>query len=339
VTLPVAVSRFPLAFLPTPLHPLPRLSAWLAEHGGPPGLQLWIKRDDQTGLAGGGNKTRKLEFLLADALAQGADILLTTGAVQSNHCRQTAAAAARAGLECHLVLGGAPPAGANGNLLLDVLLGAHLHWTAREHRLTRLAELTDELQAAGRKPYPITYGGSDAIGARGYVYALDELRIQCDAIGLRPDAIVIPSSSGGTQAGLIAGAAALDWDPPILGVSIDEPEADLRAKVAHLATETARGIGAPRAFTTEDVRVDDRYLGAGYGVMGDLERDAIRVMAQTEGILLDPVYTGRALGGLFDLVRRRPEHLPFTPGPASSLLFWHTGGSPALFAYADELSA
>ena len=334
---PIAAPRLPLAFLPTPLHPLPRLSAWLTEHGGPSGLQLWIKRDDQTGLAGGGNKTRKLEFLLADALAQGADTLLTTGAAQSNHCRQTAAAAARVGLECHLVLGGTPPAEANGNLLLDMLLGARLHWTARENRLARLAELTDELRAAGRRPYPITYGGSDAIGARGYVYALDELRTQCDAIGLRPDAIIIPSSSGGTQAGLVAGSAALGWDAPILGISIDEPEVDLQARVARLAAETAAGIGVSRAFSAEEVRVEASYLGAGYGVMGDLERDAIRVMAQTEGILLDPVYTGRALGGLLDLIRRHPERLPLAPGPASSLLFWHTGGAPALFAYADEL--
>ncbi|PKO22596.1 MAG: D-cysteine desulfhydrase family protein [Chloroflexi bacterium HGW-Chloroflexi-1] len=317
--------RRPLAFLPTPLHPLPRLSSQLS------GPRIWIKRDDQTGLAGGGNKTRKLEFLIADALAQGADTVLTTGAAQSNHCRQTAAAAAQAGLACHLVLSGTPPAHVTGNLLLDRLLGARLHWTTRENRLPRLAALTNELRAAGRHPYPITYGGSDAVGASGYALAVEELRAQVQALGLKLDAIVFAASSGGTQAGLTAGAWALGWDVSILGISVDEQAADLQAKVAELATATAAHLRRPHVFAADEIRVNADYLGRGYGVMGDLEREAITLLARTEAVLLDPVYTGRAFGGLLDMIRRGA----FDPG--QNVLFWHTGGAPALYAYADEL--
>ena len=330
--------RFPLAFLPTPLHPMASVSASLRHPTSD--IQLWIKRDDQTGLAGGGNKTRKLELLVADALAQGADTLITTGAMQSNHCRQTAAAAAKAGLHCQLVLGGQPPQTANGNLLLDKLLGAEIHWTTRENRLPRLRELEDELRAAGRHPYFITYGGSDPVGATGYVLALEELYGQVAARGIQLDAIVVASSSGGTQAGLAVGAWQLGWDVPILGISIDETAPDLQAIVADLATRTAAHLGRPHTFAPSDIRADDSYLGGGYGVMGDLERTAISLMARTEGILLDPVYTGRAFGGLVDILRSRPDVLrtakPVGSDPAN-ILFWHTGGSPALFAYAQDL--
>ncbi|MGQ9489830.1 MAG: D-cysteine desulfhydrase family protein [Anaerolineae bacterium] len=331
------IRRFPLAFLPTPLHPLTRLSASLPPST--PKVQLWIKRDDQTGLAGGGNKTRKLELLVADALAQGADTLITTGAVQSNHCRQTAAAAARAGLACHLVLGGQPPEMTTGNLLLDRLLGAELHWTTRENRLARLATLADELRAAGRRPYLITYGGSDPVGATGYVLALEELLNQVQAYDIRLDAVVVASSSGGTQAGLVAGAWRLGWDVPILGISIDEPADRLRASVADLATRTAAHLGWPHAFAPSDIWVEDGYLGGGYGVMGTLEREAIYRLARLEGILLDPVYTGRAFGGLLDMLQRPMGFAkPYGPGSdVTNILFWHTGGSPALFAYAQAL--
>lgn len=338
--------RYPLAFLPTPLHPLTRLSAQLRDESGsaralPADFCIWLKRDDQTGLATGGNKTRKLEFLVADALAQGCDTLITTGAIQSNHCRQTAAAAAKAGLACELVLGGQPPSQPDGNYLLDLLFGAKAHFTARENRLNRLAELADALRAAGRRPYFITYGGSDPVGACGYALALEELREQTAALGIEPDLIVIPSSSGGTQAGLVAGAWALGWDVPILGISIDETEAELQGMVAELASKTAARLDKPHAFAPTDIRVSADYLGGGYGVVGDLERQAIRLMARTEGILLDPVYTGRAFGGLVDLLRRPDRTVkPFDKLRASSVrsvVFWHTGGSPALFAYAPEL--
>jgi D-cysteine desulfhydrase len=326
--------RYSLAFLPTPLHPLARLDAWLAEQG--IAAEIWIKRDDQTGLALGGNKTRKLEFLLADALRKGADTLITTGAVQSNHCRQTAAAAANARLECHLVLGGQAPAAPNGNLLLDMLLGAELHWTSRENRINRLMELEDELRAAGKRPYFITYGGSDPVGASGYAVALEEVLAQAHALGTTFDAIVFASSSGGTHAGLVAGSWALGSEAAVLGVSIDEAEAALREKVAALATETALLTGFPRMFAPEDVAATADYLGGGYGVVGSLEREAVSLMARAEGILLDPVYTGRAFGGLLDILRRSPERL--TRGTARPrILFWHTGGAPALFAYAHDI--
>jgi L-cysteate sulfo-lyase len=327
--------RIPMAFLPTPVHALPRLGALLSDEVQVPAssFQLLIKRDDLTGLAGGGNKTRKLEFLMADALAQDADTVLTTGAIQSNHCRQTAAAAARAGLECHVVLSGTPPPQPIGNLLLDHLLGAKIHWTTRESRSPRLAELTEELRASGRRPYPIVLGGSDPVGASGYALALEELWEQARALDLRLDAIVFASSSGGTQAGLMAGAWALGWEVPLLGISVDEPEGKLKAHVADLATRTARHLGRPHEFDASDVRVNAEYLGGGYAVMGDLERHAIRLMAQTEGILLDPVYTGRAFGGLLDLIRRGAF------AGEQNVLFWHTGGTPALHAYASELAA
>ena len=341
MTLAAQLPRYPLAFLPTPLHPLTRLNASFQPPAAPPAeraVQFWIKRDDQTGLAGGGNKTRKLELLLADALAQGSDTLLTTGAVQSNHCRQTAAAAACAGLACHLVLGGGPPAQPNGNFLLDGLLGAKIHWTTRENRLPRLHALAAELRTAGRRPYVITYGGSDPVGASGYALAMAELFNQARAENLRLNAIVVASSSGGTQAGMVVGARALGWDIPILGISIDETKTDLQATVANLATRTSAHLGRADVFAPDDILVNDSYLGAGYGVVGDLERAAVRLMAQTEGILLDPVYTGRAFGGLVDLLRARPD--TFAPadrsGPAN-VLFWHTGGQPALFAYAGDL--
>ncbi len=325
---------YPLAFLPTPLHPLPQLNAWLREQG--VAAELWIKRDDQTGLAFGGNKTRKLEFLLGDAFARGCDTLITTGATQSNHCRQTAAAAAQAGLDCHLVLGGQPPDSPNGNLLLDTLLGATLHWTTRENRINRLREVEAELLAAGRRPYFITYGGSDPIGASGYALALEEVLQQARDLTVDFDVIVVASSSGGTQAGLVAGASALGSQVSVLGVSIDEPQEHLQQHVAALATDTAMHMGHPHSFAPADIFVDAAYLGGGYGVMGDLEREAIRLMAQTEGILLDPVYTGRAFGGLLDILRRTPRRL-LPKDRQGRILFWHTGGAPALFAYTEDL--
>jgi D-cysteine desulfhydrase len=322
--------RFPLAHLPTPLEPLPRLSQAL---GGP---ELFIKRDDQTGLAFGGNKARKLEFLLAEALAQKADTLITAGAAQSNHCRQTAAAAAQAGLRCELLLGGPPPALPNGNFLLDLLFGATIHWAGPERRGERLEELAAQLKAAGHRPYVIPYGGSNAVGASGYVWAMQELLAQLKASGQTIDHIVLASSSGGTQAGLTVGARAANFTGRIIGIRIDKGEQDdapYEAQLAQLATETARKTDLPKTtFTSDDFTVNYDYLGGGYGVVGDLEREALRLTAQLEGILLDPVYTGRAMGGLLDLIRRG------TFGPGERVLFWHTGGGPALFPYGDVLT-
>jgi L-cysteate sulfo-lyase len=318
--------RVSLAHLPTPIDRLDRLSKHL---GGP---ELLIKRDDQTGLALGGNKTRKLEFLVADALANGRDHLITTGAPQSNHCRQTAAAAARLGLGCSLVLRGQPPAVANSNLLLDRLVGAHLYWS-RDRPVTEvMGEVAAELQAMGRKPYTIPLGGSNVMGATGYVLAMQELTDQLAASRLKVDHIVLASSSGGTQAGVVLGARIYDFRGSVLGISIDRPADDLKTQVSALATATATHLGLGTMAVGQSVVVNDDYLGEGYGIMGDLEIEAIRLLGQLEGILLDPVYTGRAMGGLIDLIRWGA----FTR--RQTILFWHTGGSPGLFAYADQLA-
>jgi len=323
-----SLPRFALAQLPTPIAKLERLSRELA------GPELLIKRDDQTGLALGGNKTRKLEFLVGDALAQGADTLVTLGAVQSNHCRQTAAAAAAAGLKCELILNGKSPEVPNGNLLLNELLGATTHWIERSQRAAKLKSLDEELRVAGRKPYLIPVGGSNGIGAVGYVVAVIELMEQLQATGQRVNHMVFGSSSGGTQAGMVLGARVAGFAGSVTGLSIDknDPEHfEYETEVAQIANECAEYIGSEIRVTRDDVKVVYGYKGEGYGVVGDLEREAIRLMARTEGIILDPVYAGRAFGALLDLIRKGL----FKRG--ETVLFWHTGGAPALFAYAREL--
>jgi D-cysteine desulfhydrase family pyridoxal phosphate-dependent enzyme len=314
--------RLRFAHLPTPVEPLPRLSAAL---GGP---ALWVKRDDQTGLAFGGNKTRKLEYLLAEAQSHGGRTLVTTGARQSNHCRQTAAAAARFGFGCILVLAGSRPEGTTGNLLLDSLLGAELVWAEGEDRQVCLQRTFDKACSGGRRPYLIPYGGSSPLGAAAYAEGMAEFLSQ----GQDVDRIVFATSSGGTQAGLVAGARIHGFGGRVTGISVDEPADALRAKVASLAGETASLLGHSLKFEAGEIEVDDRYLGDGYGVMGEREREAIELFARTEGLLLDPVYTGRAAGGLIDMVRRGEI------GRQERVLFWHTGGTPALFAYADRLA-
>jgi D-cysteine desulfhydrase len=324
-----SLPRFPLAQLPTPLEELKSLSRQLA------GPELWIKRDDQTGLALGGNKTRKLEFLLGDALAKGADTLVTLGAAQSNHCRQTAAAAAKAGLRCELILNGKKPDVANGNLLLNELLGATLHWIERPQRAAKLSELDSQLRAQGRQPYLIPVGGSNGIGATGYVVAMLELVEQLRAGGRRVDHILFGTSSGGTQAGIILGAKIAGFTGLLHGLSIDknDPEHfEYEAEVAQIANDCAAYISSPLRVTCDEVKVVYGYKGEGYGVVGDLERDAIRLLARSEGIVLDPVYAGRAFGALVNLIRTGV----FKNG--ETVLFWHTGGAPALFAYAKELA-
>ncbi len=322
--------RIPLAFLPTPLHRLPRLEA---ELGGP---RLLVKRDDQTGLGLGGNKTRKLEFLVGAALAEGADTLVTAGAAQSNHCRQTAAAAAARGLDCHLLLGGDDPGRPEGNLLLDRLFGATVHWCGAARKGERLAEVVAGLRAAGRRPCEIPYGGSSATGALGYVVAMQELQAQLVAAGERVDAVVFASSSGGTQAGMAVGARACGLDAELVGIRIDKEEdapGGYAARLAALARETAGLAGVDAGFDATDFVVEEGYLGDGYGVVGEPEREAIALFARREGVLLDPVYTGRAAAGLLDLLRSGRF------GRAQSVLFWHTGGAPALFPYAADLMA
>lgn len=314
--------------LPTPLQPAPRLGAWLS--GGSSPLDLWIKRDDLTGLGLGGNKVRKLEFLVGRALAEGCDTLLTAGAAQSNHCRQTAAAAAHTGLQCHLALGGEPPARAEGNLLLDHLFGAQLHWCGPHRKGEDLPAIADELRARGKRPYVVPYGGSNPIGALGYVDAAQEFVAQCRDLGVRPTRIVIASSSGGTQAGLMVGLAHADEDIEVTGIRVDKADATpLHATALRtLARETADLLGLP--FDGVPV-LRDEGLHAAYGVLTEHEREAIAAAARCEGLVLDPVYTGRAFAGLVHLVRNGV----ITPG--QTVVFWHTGGLPALFVGGHEL--
>lgn len=317
------IPRIKFAHLPTPIEALPRLSTLL---GGP---RLYVKRDDQTGLGLGGNKTRKLEFLIGEALGNGALTLITAGAVQSNHCRQTAAAAARFGLGCILVLYGDKPTTHTGNLLLDQLFGAEIIWTERTHRDELLKAIFEESWAQGKRPYLIPYGGSNPTGASGYSIALQELLSQTGdncPLSSPPDWIVVASSSGGTQAGLTLGAKLFNYVGKILGISIDEPREALTQKVSNLANQTADLLGEKFFFHPQEILVNADYLGGGYGVVSKAEIEAIGLFGRTEGILLDPVYTGRAAAGLIDLIAKgffKPEE---------SVLFWHTGGSPALFA-------
>ena len=324
-----SLARFSLAQLPTPIEELKSLSR---ELGGP---ELLIKRDDQTGLALGGNKTRKLEFLVGQALEQGADTLVTAGAAQSNHCRQTAAAAAKAGLRCELLLNGTKPEVPNGNLLLDELLGAHIHWIQPAERAAKLRELPDQLRKGGRKPYVIPVGGSNGVGATGYVLAMIELVEQLDRINRRVDHVVFASSSGGTQGGFVVGVKVTGFAGKLHGVSIDKGDRDAAPyedELADIANETAQYIGFDAQCSARDFNVDYGYLGGGYGVVSDLEREAICLLGSSEGIVLDPVYTGRSMGALLDLIRKKAFRSDET------VLFWHTGGAPALFAYAKDVT-
>jgi D-cysteine desulfhydrase family pyridoxal phosphate-dependent enzyme len=309
--------KLSFAHLPTPIEKLPRLSKLL---GGP---ELLIKRDDQTGLAFGGNKTRKLEYLMASAVEEGANTVLSTGAAQSNHCRQTAAAAARCGLACTLVLVGPEPEQASANLFLDKILGAKIIWTEKSNRDETLQKAYDGAGAEGRKPYLIPYGGSNAVGAYGYYQAYRELHDQMK--NEMPDWIVFATSSGGTQAGLVVGAG-LDSHSKIFGISVDETEDQLKENVISIVQDLAGHMGQGMELSENDILVNAEYTGEGYGIMNEKDLEAIHLFAANEGILLDPVYTGRAGAGLIDLVRNGF----FKKG--ERVLFWHTGGTPGLFA-------
>ena len=311
------VQRLNFAHLPTPVEELPRLSEFL---GGP---RLFVKRDDQTGLAFGGNKTRKLEFLVAEAQAQGAQMLISAGAIQSNHCRQTAAAAARFGFECILVLTGEMPAQPSANLLLDEMFGVEIVNVAdRADRDRVLQETFEKAAKAGKKPYLVPYGGSSPVGALGYAYAVEEFTNQ----GVDVDWIVFGTSSGGTHAGLTLGKRVFGYEGKVLGISIDETEEWLKTHVSALASDTSELLGERIDFTPDDVIATDAYCRAGYGVLTNAERESVRLFARYEGLLLDPVYTGRAAAGLIDLIRKGFFKMDET------VLFWHTGGTPALFA-------
>jgi len=319
---PIQLPRVAFAHLPTAVEAMPRLSAHLG------GAHLWVKRDDQTGIAFGGNKTRKLEFLLAEAQSHGARSLITWGARRGNHCRQTAAAAARNGFECTVVLRGAPAELFTGNLLLDHLLGAEVVWAGDRDPGVVAKEIFDNAWDDGRRPYLIPYGGSSPIGAAAYAAAMAEFLGQ----GVSVDRIVLASSSGGTQSGLMVGARLYGFEGRITGISVDQPASALRQQIASLATETSAVLGQATSFDPAQINVNDQFLGGGYAVIGELEITAIRTFARSEGLILDPVYTGRAAGAMLELIRTRDIDLD------ERVLFWHTGGTPAIFAYAEELA-
>jgi len=313
----------PLGCFPTPLQRLENLERLY------PGYRLLIKRDDLSGLALGGNKVRKLEHLLAEALAQGADTVITAGAQQSNHCRQTAAACAVLNLECHLWLGGARPEKDSGNLLLDRLLGARLHFAGEDRTGQGLPALRQRLEAEGRRCYLIPYGGSSPLGAMGFVDAARELTRQWPRHDKGPACLFFASSSGGTQAGLMAGLAEAGLSLRLMPVRIDKAPLggqDLTDRVAALANALTATMGISRRWHPGEVPLLCEYDKSGYGRTTPEEWRAIALLANREGILLDPVYTARAFQAMLDHLERRllPE--------GSTVLFWHTGGQPALFA-------
>jgi L-cysteate sulfo-lyase len=327
------LGRFPrirFAHLPTPLEHLPNLSR---ELNGP---EIWIKRDDCTGMSSGGNKTRKLEYLLADARQQGADIILTQGATQSNHARQTAACAAKMRIDCHILLEDRTlktghDYTASGNVFLDYLHGAKVeHCAANPDMNGELTKLAAKLKSEGRKPYPIPGGGSNTIGALGYVNAALELIGQANDLGLRVDHIVHATGSAGTQAGLIAGLAGIRSGVPLLGIGVRAPRDKQEENVYKLACATSDLCGTSGAVRREDVVANSDYVGKGYGFSTPGSLDAIQMLARLEGILLDPVYTGKGMAGFIDLIHKGM----FKKG--QNVVFVHTGGSVGLFGYIDD---
>ncbi|MDD1781128.1 D-cysteine desulfhydrase [Enterovibrio sp. ZSDZ35] len=326
------LSRFPrlrFAHLPTPLEPLSRLSEVL---GGP---TIWIKRDDCTGLAGGGNKTRKLEFLMADAVEKGADTIITQGATQTNHGRQTAAIAAKLGLECHVLLEDRtasedPDYVLNGNVLLDQLFEAKLTtYPGGTDMNAAMEAVAETLRAEGKKPYIVPGGGSNAIGALGYANCALELVSQANDQGLKIDHLVTATGSAGTQAGLVTGLCAINSQIPLLGIGVRVPQQQQEDNVFALAEKTCALLGIEGVVKRSDVQANCDYVGDGYGIPAESTLEAISLFARYEGILLDPVYSGKGAAGLVGLIRsgtfRKDENI----------VFLHTGGAQALPGYRE----
>jgi D-cysteine desulfhydrase len=316
---------------PTPIEKLERLSSELA------GPTIYIKRDDLLGLAGGGNKTRKLEFLVAEALSQGADTLITCGAVQSNHCRLTLAAAVKEGLKCRLVLEERVPGSyhpeAGGNNFLFRLLGVEdiTVVPAGSDMTAEMQTVADKLAAEGRKAYVVAGGGSTPVGATGYVACTEEILNQTFERGLCIDRVVCASGSSGTHAGLVTGFFGNSSRIPVIGINVSRKKQEQEALVYELVKETAKHVGVTSEIPREAVVCFDEYVGPGYSLATSQMAEAVRMMAQLEGILMDPIYTGKALAGLMDLIRQ--GHF----AKEENVLFVHTGGSPALYVYMNEI--
>ena len=322
--------RTPLCHQPTPIEEMPRLSEFLG------GLQLFIKRDDCTGLATGGNKTRKLEFLVGEAVQAGADILVTQGAVQSNHVRQTAAAACKVGMKCHVLLERRVPGvdssyEQTGNVLLDTLFGATHEFRPAGLDMNAEAEaVSKRLRADGHTPYFIPGGGSNPTGALGYANCAQEIVEHCKTTGQAFDWLVMATGSTGTQAGLVAGFAAMAYDLPVMGVSVRQPHDRQVAAVHGLTQRTLEKLGADPVDVSA-IRVDDGYVGEGYGIPAPSTYEAIHLTARQEGLLLDPVYSAKGMAGLIGMIRQGFFD------PTDKVLFLHTGGATALFAYEEQL--
>lgn len=317
---------------PTPLEPLPRLSA---ELGGP---NIWVKRDDLLGLTGGGNKTRKLEFLVADALRRGADTLITCGAVQSNHCRLTLAAAVREGLRCRLVLEEKIPDSftpdAGGNLLLFELLGAEELRVvpAGSDTESAMAQMVEELAAVGRKAVALPLGGSNPLGAMGYVACARELVAQSFHLDMDIQHLICATGSCGTHAGLLVGLDSCSADVPVTGISISRSAPEQEALIRGLADGAAQLLEVSHRVPDDRIQVMDDYVGEGYAIPTAGMVAAVKLVARTEGLLLDPVYTGKAMAGLIDLIRQGRF------GSHENVVFLHSGGSPALHAYRSSFT-
>lgn len=329
------LARFPrirFGHMPTPLEPMENLTRLL---GGP---KLYVKRDDCTGLATGGNKTRKLEFLMADAQAKGADTVITQGAIQSNHARQTAAAAARLGMKCLILLENRTGSEErdyrrNGNVMLDHLFAAPTKvYPAGTDMNAAMATVAEDVRRAGGKPYVIVGGGSNPIGALGYVNCALELLRQADEMGLKIDHVVHATGSAGTQAGLVAGFEGARAGIPVLGIGVRAPKPTQEENVFKLASATAELLGVAGAVKRERVVANCDYVGQGYGIPTEGMRKAVAQLAQTEGLLLDPVYSGKAMAGLIDLIAKGSF------GKHETLVFLHTGGSIGLFGYLDAFT-
>lgn len=315
----------------TPIEKLENISKVL---GGP---TIYIKRDDLLGLTSGGNKTRKLEFLMADALAKGADTILTCGAVQSNHCRLTLSAAVKEGLKCQLILeervkDSYNPEASRNNFLFNLLgVEAVRVVPGGSNMLGELEKLAEELRAQGRKPYIIPGGGSNPIGATGYVACAEEIMSQLFDKGINIDHFVVPSGSAGTHAGIVAGMVGVNANIPITGISVNRNKKLQTEAVYKLAKETAKHIGVKEEITEDMVQVRDEFVGPGYSLPTGTMVEAVQLLARTEGILLDPVYTGKAFAGLVGMIREGKLK------KGENVLFLHTGGSPALYAYTNVM--
>lgn len=315
----------------TPIEKLPRLSA---ELGGP---TLYVKRDDLLGLMGGGNKTRKLEFLVADALSQGADTLITCGAVQSNHCRLTLAAAVKEGMKCRLLLeervaGSYNPAASGNNFLFRLMGVEKINVVpSGSDMMKKMQVVAADVDAEGRKAYVIPGGGSTPIGATGYVACAEEILAQSFEKGIKIDHVVCASGSAGTHAGLVTGFYGNNSNISVIGINVSRAKDMQEELVYDLVQETAAHVGIKLGIPREAVVCFDEYVGPGYSLPTPEMVEAVRMLAMTEGILLDPVYTGKAMAGLIDLIRR--GHFD----KDENVLFVHTGGSPAIYAYIPDI--